>query len=87
MLHDQSLPKFLWGEAANTTVYVQNRSPHQALDFKTREELFIVKKPDVFHFRIFGCPIYFHVPKEKINKLEASGKKGTFVGYMKLEGI
>eukprot|EP00253_Pinus_taeda_P001882 PITA_01882 len=24
MLHDQGLPKFLWGEAANTVVYVQN---------------------------------------------------------------
>ena len=24
MLHDQKLPKFLWGEATNTTVYVQN---------------------------------------------------------------
>ena len=35
MLHDQGLLKFLWGEAANTAVYVQNMSPHQALDFKT----------------------------------------------------
>ena len=24
MLHDQRLPKFLWAEAANTAVYVQN---------------------------------------------------------------
>jgi len=35
MLHDQGLPKFLWVEAANTTVYVQNRCCHQALDSKT----------------------------------------------------
>eukprot|EP00253_Pinus_taeda_P036141 PITA_36141 len=41
MLHDQGLPKFLWGEYANTIVYVQNRCPHQALDFKTLEEVFI----------------------------------------------
>eukprot|EP00253_Pinus_taeda_P012697 PITA_12697 len=40
MLHDQGLPKFLWGEAANTAIYVQNRSSHQALDFKTPEEVF-----------------------------------------------
>ena len=26
-------------------------------------------------------PIYFHVPKEKRSKLDASGKKGMFVGY------
>jgi len=75
MLHDQALTKFLWGEAANTAVYVQNRCPHQALDFKTPKEVFIGKKPSVSHFRIFGCPVYFHVPKEKRNKLDASGKK------------
>jgi len=69
MLHDQGLPKFLWGEVANTVVYVQNRCPHQALDFKTPEEVFT------------GCPVYLHVPKEKRNKLDASRKKGMFMGY------
>ena len=81
MLHDQRLLKFLWAEAANTTVYVQNRCPHQALGSKTPEEKFTGKKPDVSHFKIFGSPVYFHVPKEKRNKLGASGKKGIFVGY------
>ena len=69
MLHDHGLPKFLWAKAANTVVYVQNRCPHQALDFKAPKEIFIVKKPDVSHFRIFGSPIYFHVLKDKRNKL------------------
>ena len=82
MIYDQGLPKFLWGEAANTTVYVQNRSLHQALDFKTPEEFFTGKKPHVSHFRIFDCPVYFHVPKWKKNKLEASRKKGIFVSYI-----
>ena len=81
MLHDQGLPKFLWGDAANTIVYVQNRCPHQALDFKTPKEVFTSNKLDVSHFINFGCPVYFHVLKEKRNKLDASGKKGTFVGY------
>jgi hypothetical protein len=31
--------------------------------------------------RIFGCPVYVHVPKEKRSKLDPSGKKGIFVGY------
>eukprot|EP00253_Pinus_taeda_P033904 PITA_33904 len=81
MLHDLGLPKFLWGEVANTAMYVQNRCPHQPLNFKTPEEVITSKKPDVSHFRIFGCPVYFHMPKEKRNKLGACGKKGTFVGY------
>jgi hypothetical protein len=39
------------------------------------------KKPSVDHLRIFGSPVYIHVPKEKRTKLEPLGKKGTFVGY------
>ena len=81
MLHDQRLPKFLWVKAANTIVYVQNRCPHQELGSKTPKEMFTGKKPDISHFRIFGSPVYFHVPKEKMNKLCAFGKKGIFVGY------
>jgi hypothetical protein len=45
------------------------------------EEAFTEVKPDVGQFRIFGCPIYIHVPKEKRINLEPSGRKGTFVGY------
>ncbi len=59
----------------NTTVYVQNRCLHQALDFKTPRQVFTDKKPDVSHFRIFGCLVHFHVSKEKRNKLDAFGKK------------
>jgi len=81
MLHDEGLLKFLWGEATNIVVYVQNRCPHQALNSKTPKEMFTGKKPDVSHFRVFGSPVYFHVPKEKRSKLGASGKKGIFVVY------
>jgi hypothetical protein len=38
-------------------------------------------KPSVDHLRIFGSPVYIHIPKEKRTKLEPSRKKGTFVGY------
>jgi hypothetical protein len=47
----------------------------------TPEEAFSGKKPKVEHIRVFGCPVYFHIPKDKRNKLEPSGKKGIFVGY------
>jgi hypothetical protein len=36
---------------------------------------------EVSHLKIFGCPMFIHIPKEKRNKLEPSGKKGIFVGY------
>ena len=31
--------------------------------------------------RIFECPVYIHVPKEKRTKLEPSRRKGIVVGY------
>ena len=79
MFHDQNLSKLLWGEATNVSIYVQNRVPHQSFDKKNLEEVFTSTKPDVGHCHIFGCPIYFHVPMDKRNKLEAMGRKGTFV--------
>lgn len=47
----------------------------------TPEEAFTSVKLEVSHLRIFGCPLYIHVPKDKRSKLEPSGKKGIFVGY------
>jgi transposase InsO family protein len=81
MIHDQDLPMCLWAEATMEVVYVQNRLSHSALGLKTLEEMFTGKKPEVSHLKIFGCPVFIHIPKEKRNKMEPSGKKGIFVGY------
>jgi hypothetical protein len=71
----------LWEEATMTVVYVQNRLLHSALGLKTPEEMFTGKKLEVSHLKIFGCPMFIHISKEKRNKLEPSGKKGILVGY------
>ena len=62
-------------------VYVQNKLSHSALGFKTPEEMYTEKKPEVRHLKIFGCLVYVHIPKKKRTKLDPSGKKGMFVGY------
>jgi transposase InsO family protein len=80
MMNDQNLSMFLWGEAAMTVVYVQNRSPHRILKNMTHEEALLGKKPKVEHLRIFGCLVYIHVPKDKRKKLEPSGKREIFIG-------
>jgi hypothetical protein len=81
MIHDHNLPMILWEEESMTTMYVQNKSPHKIVNNMTPEEYFTEVKLEVGHSRIFGCPIYFHVPKEKRTKKDPSGRKGTFVGY------
>ena len=62
-------------------MYAQNCTPHRVLKNKTPEEVFSCKKPEVSHLRIFGCPVYIHIAKEKRTKLDPLGKKGIFVGY------
>ena len=68
-------------EATSTTVYVQNCTPDRVIDNNTPKEDFLGEKPEVIHIRIFGFPVYIHIPKEKRTKLDPSGKKGKFVGY------
>ena len=46
MLHDQDLRMHIWAEAARTSVYVQNHTPHRVLKNKTLEEVFSGKKPE-----------------------------------------
>jgi hypothetical protein len=83
MMIDEDLPNSLRAEAISTAMYIQNMCPHAILEDKTLEEVFSGTKPEVGHLRIFGCPVYIHVPKEKRTKMEPSGKKGIFVGYNK----
>jgi hypothetical protein len=48
---------------------------------ETPEEDFFGKKPEVWHFRIFGCLTYSHVPSAKRKNIEPTTKKGICVGY------
>jgi hypothetical protein len=81
MIHDQGLPLFLWDEACNTAVYLQNQSPHREVGDMTSEEDFTGKKPSVEHWRIFGCITFSHVPKEERTKMEPTVEKGLLLGY------
>jgi transposase InsO family protein len=63
LMNDQGLSMYLWGEAAMTTIYVHNRSPHRILKDMTPEEAFSEKKPNLEHLRICGCPVYIHILK------------------------
>ena len=71
----------LWDEARRTVVYVQNRLSHSALGCNNPKEMYTLNKPEVSHLKIFGCPIYVHILKEKRTKLDPSRKKGILVGY------
>jgi hypothetical protein len=84
MIHDQDIPMKLWVEATKKIAYVHNRLSHSSLGFNTPEEMFSRKNIEVIHLKIFGCPLFLHVPKEKRTKLDPSRKNEIFVGYCEL---
>lgn len=81
MLDNAHVPKEYWSEAVYTAAYLINRSPTSTLQNVTPAELWYQRKPDVSNLKIFGCSVYFHVPKQLRLKLDVKPKKGVFLGY------
>ena len=80
MLSVSHLPLKFWAEALSTTVYVRNRSPTKALRPMTPQEAWTGEKPYVDHFRVFGCHLYVHIPKDERKKLDFKSKNVFFWG-------
>lgn len=70
MIHSKGLPKYLWGEAVNTAVYLKNRTASETIGGLTSSEKWFGKKPSVKHLKVFGSECYAHVPKEQRTKWE-----------------
>ncbi|XP_074356351.1 putative mitochondrial protein AtMg00710 [Apium graveolens] len=79
MLHEKNLPKKLWAEAANTSVYLLNRLPTSVLQKKTPYEAWYGFKPDMHDIKIFGCLCFSYVPQEKRDKLDKKAEAGVLL--------
>ncbi|KAH9669834.1 Integrase catalytic domain-containing protein [Citrus sinensis] len=81
MLFNENLSKHLWAEAVTTTAYLVNMSPSTALHFKTPQEVWLGKPPDLSNLR----PSYMGILKKKSLwiSLRGSLKKGLKIchGY------
>lgn len=78
---------FLWEEAYDTIIYLQNMGPQKVLGRMNLEETFTGNKPKLGHLCIFGCLVYCQVPSEKRMKLETTVEKVNSVGYNKTSKI
>ncbi|KAF2361468.1 Integrase catalytic core [Trinorchestia longiramus] len=81
MLSDSKLPKIFWAEAVSTAVYVKNRSPTNAHKNLTPYQALKRHKPNLQHFRTFGCMAYAHVPKDEREKLDSKSKICVLLEY------
>src|SRR5579859_4810537 len=82
MLIAKGLPAFLWPEAVAHAAYIRNRSPTKALNGITPLEGWTGKKPDVSHFKEFGCDVWVLDQGVKGSKLAPKSRKMKFMGFV-----
>ena len=87
MLKTKSLPKELWAEAVNWSVYLLNMCPTKTVKDVTPEEAWSKKKPDVRYLKVFGCVAYAHVPDQMRKKLDDKGEVRIFVGQSNVSKV
>ena len=72
------VPKNIWPEVVNWSVHILNRSPTFAIQNMTPEEAWRGRKPDVNHFKKFGCIAFVHVLDQKRKKLDDKAGKCVY---------
>jgi hypothetical protein len=80
MRHEMDLPAAYWEFANRTAAYLRNRGVVKNMT-KSPWELWRNEKPKARHLRVFGCPAWVLIPKEKRTKLAKRAWQGVFVGY------
>lgn len=80
MLIDSGLDSRFWAEAAVTATFLINRVPCRSQ--KTcPEEIWTGRRSNLKFLRVFGCPAFVHIPKEKRSKLDPKSVECIMVGY------
>ena len=81
MTQSNALSIRFWVEAINYANYIVNHTPTKYLQGITSEEAWSKIKPEVSHFRVFGCEAWAHILDEKWKALQPKSEKCIFVGY------
>ncbi|KAJ5143087.1 uncharacterized protein N7515_001874 [Penicillium bovifimosum] len=93
LTEDAGLPHSLWHEASMAAIYIQNRIPHHALDWKSPSEVlashlgekaphWLQLKPDLSNLRVYGCKAFVRTHNiPRLAKLAPRAEIGYLVGY------
>jgi len=82
MLSKSGLSEGFWGEAMLTACYILNRVPNKRNSI-TPYKLWNKRKPNLSHFRVWGCRAIVRVLEPKKRKLEERRIESIFIGYAK----
>ena len=81
LLNDSKLGREFWEYAVDTANYIHNRIPHAGINYKIPYEILFKTKVDYSHFKVFGCRVFFYIPKTLRNKFDNNASPGIFLGY------
>jgi len=81
LLNDEKLSHHFWEYAVDTASYIYNRIPHSGINNKIPYEILFKSKVDYSHFKVFGCRVFYYVPKSFRNKFDNNALPGIFLGY------
>lgn len=81
LLSQANLSNEFWAEAVSTAAYIRNRCPTKVLGNMTPFESWFGRKPNVSHFKTFGCKAYVLNKAPTRGKLEPKSKEHILLGY------
>ncbi|KAJ6935199.1 hypothetical protein NC652_010261 [Populus alba x Populus x berolinensis] len=81
LLHYKGLPKKLWAEAANTSIFLLNILLTKDLQTRTPFEAWFGYKPKLINLKIFGCLCFSYIPQNNRDQLDKKVEAKIFVGY------
>ena len=81
MLNDAKLIRQLCEDAVATTNYFHNMLLHKGISNKIPFEIIFKSKVNYINLRVFGCKVFFYVPKSFRNKFDNNILPGIFLEY------
>ena len=77
------MPEGMWNLCLEYVMYIHNRSPNRAINYKTPFEVLMGEQPTLNHIRRFGCQVSVLTTQEdKKRKFTQTGKLGFLIGIM-----
>jgi len=81
LLNEAKLSHEFWEYVIDTANFIHNRLPSQSNQNRIPYEVFYNKLLDYSIYRVFGCKVYFFIPKELRSKFNNNSHPGIFLSY------
>jgi len=81
ILNESKLDSMFWEDAVNTACYIYNLLPHSGNNNNIPYEILFNSPANFDNLRVFGCKVFYYLPKNFRNKFDNNALPGIFLGY------